>query len=65
MAMWPNLRNYLALQLVWLAAVAGAGRGLWWAGPAALAVFPPCILACTGTCAVTRCSCWRPCCWDC
>ncbi|AER56404.1 DUF2878 domain-containing protein [Pseudoxanthomonas spadix] len=39
MAMWPNLRNYLALQLVWLAAVAGAGRGLWWAGPAALAVF--------------------------
>jgi hypothetical protein len=37
--MWPNLRNYLALQLLWLAAVGGAGRGWWWAGPIALAVF--------------------------
>ncbi len=37
--MWPNLRNYLALQLLWLAAVAGAGRGWWWAGPVALTLF--------------------------
>jgi hypothetical protein len=37
--MWPNLRNYLALQLLWLAAVAGAGRGWWWAGPVALMLF--------------------------
>ncbi|SEL07064.1 Protein of unknown function [Pseudoxanthomonas sp. GM95] len=37
--MWPNLRNYLALQLLWLAAVAGAGRGWWWAGPVALLLF--------------------------
>lgn len=37
--MWPNLRNYLALQLLWLAAVGGAGRGWWWAGPVALLVF--------------------------
>lgn len=35
---WASLRNYVALQLLWLAAVAGAGRGWWWSGPAALAV---------------------------
>jgi hypothetical protein len=34
-----NLANYLALQLLWLAAVMGAGHGLAWAGPAALALF--------------------------
>ncbi|WP_369976073.1 DUF2878 domain-containing protein [Xanthomonas bundabergensis] len=34
-----KLANYVALQLLWLAAVAGAGRGLAWAGPAALALF--------------------------
>ncbi len=32
----PNLLGY---QLVWTCAVAGAGRGCWWAGPLALAVF--------------------------
>lgn len=37
--LWPNLRNYIALQLLWLAAVSGAGRGSWWAAPLALAVF--------------------------
>ncbi|WLA02162.1 DUF2878 domain-containing protein [Xanthomonas translucens] len=34
-----NLANYVALQLLWLAAVIGAGHGLAWAGPAALALF--------------------------
>jgi hypothetical protein len=33
------LPNALGFQLVWLAAVGGAGRGWWWAGPLALAVF--------------------------
>jgi hypothetical protein len=31
--------NALAYQATWLASIAGAGRGLWWAGPLALSVF--------------------------
>lgn len=31
--------NALGFQLVWFAAVAGAARGWWWAGPLALAAF--------------------------
>lgn len=31
--------NAVAFQLVWLASVGGAGRGWWWAGPLALALF--------------------------
>ena len=31
------LPNAIAFQLVWLAAVGGAGRGWWWSGPLALA----------------------------
>ncbi|CBA16978.1 DUF2878 domain-containing protein [Xanthomonas albilineans] len=34
-----NLINYLALQGLWLAAVAGASHGMRWAGPAALVLF--------------------------
>lgn len=33
------LPNALAFQAVWLAAVGGAGRGWWWSGPLALAIF--------------------------
>jgi hypothetical protein len=33
------LPNMLAFQATWLAAVGGAGRGWWWCGPLALAVF--------------------------
>ena len=33
------LPNMLAFQLVWLAAVGGAGRGWWWCGPLALLAF--------------------------
>lgn len=33
------LPNALAFQVVWFAAVGGAGRGWWWCGPLALAVF--------------------------
>lgn len=33
------LPNAIAFQLVWLAAVGGAGRGWWWSGPLALALF--------------------------
>jgi hypothetical protein len=33
------LANALCFQFVWLAAVAGAARGWWWAGPLALLVF--------------------------
>lgn len=33
------LPNLLGFQIVWLAAVAGAGKGLWWSGVLALAVF--------------------------
>jgi len=36
MNVWINLVLY---QATWLAAVAGAGRGLWWPGLAVLAVF--------------------------
>jgi len=31
--------NAIGFQIVWLAAVGGAARGWWWAGPLALAVF--------------------------
>lgn len=37
MANW--LPNAVSFQLVWIAAVAGAAQGWWWAGPAALAMF--------------------------
>ena len=33
------LPNAVGFQLVWVAAVGGAARGLWWAGPAALLIF--------------------------
>ncbi|MGH8032466.1 MAG: DUF2878 domain-containing protein [Luteimonas sp.] len=33
---WLNAIGY---QAVWLCAVIGAGRGIWWSGPAAAAVF--------------------------
>lgn len=33
------LANAVCFQLVWLAAVGGAARGWWWAGPLALMVF--------------------------
>lgn len=36
MNLWINAVLY---QATWLAAIAGAGHGWWWAGPAALAVF--------------------------
>jgi len=31
--------NAIAFEIVWLAAVGGAGHGLWWAGPLALSAF--------------------------
>ncbi|HMM68154.1 MAG TPA: DUF2878 domain-containing protein [Dokdonella sp.] len=31
--------NFIAFQLVWFAAVGGAGHGYWWAGPVALVAF--------------------------
>lgn len=37
MSRW--LPNALCFQVVWIAAVGGAARGWWWAGPLALAVF--------------------------
>ena len=36
MKRWINAIFY---QLTWIAAVAGAGHGLWWAGPVALTIF--------------------------
>lgn len=40
MAMWwPMIVNVLGFQCVWLASVAGAAKGWWWAGPLALLVF--------------------------
>ena len=33
------LPNMVAFQVVWLAAVGGAGRGAWWCGPLALVLF--------------------------
>ena len=33
------LSNAIGFQLVWVACVAGAARGWWWAGPLALAIF--------------------------
>ena len=37
MSRW--LATAICFQLVWLAAVGGAARGWWWAGPAAVAAF--------------------------
>jgi hypothetical protein len=34
-----NWINMLFYQLTWIAAVAGAGRGLWWPGPLLLLIF--------------------------
>lgn len=34
-----RLANLLSFQLVWMATVAGAAHGLWWAGPLAVALF--------------------------
>lgn len=34
-----RLANLLSFQLVWMATVAGAAHGLWWAGPVAVALF--------------------------
>ena len=33
------LPNAIGFQMVWICAVAGAAKGLWWAGPLALAAF--------------------------
>lgn len=38
MSFWANLIGY---QIVWFCAVIGAGRGLWWPGAAAAAIFIP------------------------
>lgn len=35
----PFLLNLILFQLCWIAAVAGAGQGYWWAGPVAVLVF--------------------------
>lgn len=37
--MSPWVSNAVGFQFVWLAAVAGAGHGVWWAGPLALFLF--------------------------
>jgi hypothetical protein len=42
MTFWANLIGY---QIVWFCAVIGAGRGLWWPGVTAAAVFIPLHLA--------------------
>lgn len=34
-----NLINFIAFQIVWFAAVAGAAKSIWWAGPLALVIF--------------------------
>lgn len=34
-----NWINFIAFQLVWFAAVAGAGYGFWWLGPLGLLIF--------------------------
>ncbi|MGQ0800270.1 MAG: DUF2878 domain-containing protein [Pseudomarimonas sp.] len=36
---WAWLPNVVGFQIVWIAAVAGAARGWWWAGPLALVIF--------------------------
>lgn len=41
------LPNAIGYQLVWFATVIGAGRGLWWAGPAAFVLFAAWQLAVT------------------
>lgn len=38
MTFWANLIGY---QIVWFSAVIGAGRGLWWPGVIAAAIFMP------------------------
>jgi|CXWL01.1.fsa_nt_gi hypothetical protein len=40
----PFLLNLILFQVCWVAAVAGAGRGLWWAGPVAVVVFAAIVL---------------------
>ena len=40
-----NWINMLFYQATWIAAVAGAGRGLWWPGVAVFTVFAACQLA--------------------
>jgi len=39
---WANVAGY---QLMWLAAIWGAGRGMWWPGPLAAAPFVAWVLA--------------------
>lgn len=34
-----NWINFIAFQIVWFAAVGGAAKSLWWAGPVALVIF--------------------------
>ena len=36
---WAWLPNVVGFQIVWIASVAGAARGWWWAGPLALLIF--------------------------
>ena len=36
---WAWLPNVVGFQIVWIAAVGGAARGWWWAGPLALLIF--------------------------
>ncbi|MEO7935964.1 MAG: DUF2878 family protein, partial [Dokdonella sp.] len=34
-----NWINFIAFQIVWFAAVGGAAKAIWWAGPVALVIF--------------------------
>lgn len=34
-----NWINFIAFQIVWFAAVGGAAKSIWWAGPVALVIF--------------------------
>lgn len=36
---WAWVPNVIGFQIVWIASVGGAARGMWWAGPLALLVF--------------------------
>ncbi len=40
----PFLLNLILFQACWMAAVAGAGQGYWWTGPAAVLVFMAIVL---------------------
>lgn len=40
----PFLLNLILFQLCWIAAVAGAGQGYWWAGPVAVLAFVAVVL---------------------